>query len=85
MRFATLKEGNMYPFRTQILIVVACCVVHNFIRREQGDDFYFLQRQTEQLNLEDTHVDETIRLSAQDVNHGEMIRNNIATRLWLHN
>ncbi|MQL75957.1 hypothetical protein Taro_008346 [Colocasia esculenta] len=29
-RFRTLREGNCYPFRTQLLIVIACCVVHNF-------------------------------------------------------
>ncbi|MQM00608.1 hypothetical protein Taro_033344 [Colocasia esculenta] len=30
-RFQTLREGNCYPFRIQVLIVLACCVVHNFI------------------------------------------------------
>ncbi|MQL91918.1 hypothetical protein Taro_024536 [Colocasia esculenta] len=50
-RFQTLREGNCYLFRVQVLIVLACCVVHNFIRREHGEDYYFNLRQMD--NVED--------------------------------
>jgi hypothetical protein len=37
-RFAILKSQMPYPFKTQARIVIACCLLHNFIRRVDRDD-----------------------------------------------
>ncbi|MQL98655.1 hypothetical protein Taro_031365 [Colocasia esculenta] len=56
--FKTLREGNCYPFRIQVLIVLACCVVHNFIRREHGEDYYFNLRQMDNIEDDDDPPDD---------------------------
>lgn len=41
MRFPILAMMPSYPYKTQVMIVIACCVLHNIIRIESGeDDFY---------------------------------------------
>ncbi|KAL7181786.1 hypothetical protein ACSBR1_040648 [Camellia fascicularis] len=38
MRWAILRSASYYPIRTQNRIITACCLLHNFIRREMAVD-----------------------------------------------
>ncbi|KAL7199744.1 hypothetical protein ACSBR2_021950 [Camellia fascicularis] len=38
MRWAILRSASYYPIRTQNRIITACCLLHNFIRREMAID-----------------------------------------------
>ncbi|XP_028097881.1 uncharacterized protein LOC114297624 [Camellia sinensis] len=38
MRWAILRSASYYPIRTQNRIITACCLLHNFIRREMVVD-----------------------------------------------
>lgn len=40
-RFPILKLAPTYSFEKQIKIVIATCVIHNFIRREKKNDWIF--------------------------------------------
>ncbi|MQM09435.1 hypothetical protein Taro_042307 [Colocasia esculenta] len=57
-RFQTLRECNSYPFRVQVLIVLACCVVHNFIRCEHREDYYFNLHQMDNVEDDDDPPDD---------------------------
>ncbi|MQL84055.1 hypothetical protein Taro_016550 [Colocasia esculenta] len=85
MRFHTLREGNLYPWATQRAMVSACCVVHNFIRREFGYDMYFNGLQGEEM-IEDGAKDEDvpidIEMSSAAVATGDVLREDIANQLW---
>ena len=37
-RWAILRSPSFYPIKIQNRIVMACCLLHNFIRREMPDD-----------------------------------------------
>lgn len=51
VRFPILKMMSNYPLRRQRLIPVACCVLHNFIRRQVRRDGLFEQFQVEHLDV----------------------------------
>ena len=40
-RFKILRTAIPFPFKVQKRIVMACCIIHNFIRRNQENDKYF--------------------------------------------
>ncbi|KAL2344127.1 hypothetical protein Fmac_005412 [Flemingia macrophylla] len=40
-RFPILTSAPSYPLQTQVKLVVAACVLHNYIRREKPDDWIF--------------------------------------------
>ncbi|MQL88753.1 hypothetical protein Taro_021309 [Colocasia esculenta] len=85
-RFQTLMEGNCYPFRVQVLIVLACCVVHNFIRREHGEDYYFNLRQMDNVEDDDDPPDDpNLVVTPPDMQAGEILRTQIATQIWANN
>ncbi|XP_062079947.1 protein ALP1-like [Humulus lupulus] len=37
-RWAILRSPSFYPIKTQNRIILACCLLHNFIRREMPND-----------------------------------------------
>ena len=39
-RWAILRSPSFYPIKTQNRIIMACCLLHNFIRREMPNDTY---------------------------------------------
>ncbi|GLT58104.1 hypothetical protein SLA2020_310260 [Shorea laevis] len=48
MRWAILRHPSFYPIKTQTRIVLASCLLHNFIRREMPyDPFEHLLDQVE--------------------------------------
>lgn len=53
VRFPILKMMPNYPLCQQHLILTACCVLHNFIRREARRDRWFEEFQVEDLDVVD--------------------------------
>jgi hypothetical protein len=40
IRFKVLDDATpFFPFSTQVEIVVACCIIHNWVIQDRGDDF----------------------------------------------
>ena len=57
-RFKILKVHAPFPYETQVKIVVACCVLHNFIARHQGNDKYFNMLNGLEMNEDEDEVEE---------------------------
>ncbi|RWR83447.1 putative nuclease HARBI1 [Cinnamomum micranthum f. kanehirae] len=52
-RFALLQTAPRYPIMTQVKIVVACCVLHNFIRQWNVEDDLFQEALNEMMEEAD--------------------------------
>ncbi|KAJ4771081.1 nuclease [Rhynchospora pubera] len=97
MRFKVLDRMPKFQYRIQTLIVMACCILHNFIKLQNSPD-YMLDTL---INLESPHGNEssvgTEELSPQVIESlvgteelsstnektvGEIIRSNIRNALW---
>ncbi|XP_020266765.1 uncharacterized protein LOC109842278 [Asparagus officinalis] len=57
-RFKILKVAAPFPYKTQVKIVVACCALHNFIARHQGNNKYFNMLNGLEMNEHEDEVDE---------------------------
>ncbi|RWR97442.1 putative nuclease HARBI1 [Cinnamomum micranthum f. kanehirae] len=89
-RFALLQIAPRYPIKTQAKIVVACCVLHNFIRQWNLEDAIFHEAMNETLEdvdmgdeLNDNRPENNI-LGPNDANRNYMIqlRESIAEEIW---
>ncbi|KAL2235776.1 UNVERIFIED_CONTAM: hypothetical protein Sindi_1309800, partial [Sesamum indicum] len=38
MRWGILRCQSLYPIKVQSRIILACCLLHNFLRQETPDD-----------------------------------------------
>ncbi|XXG61907.1 hypothetical protein AAC387_Pa05g0395 [Persea americana] len=88
-RFPILKIGSHYPLKTQAKIVVATCVLHNFIRKWDGVDELFGENMDESLNYDDGELhgidDEMLATpyaSNLDKEFAADLRDNIAQQMW---
>jgi hypothetical protein len=80
------KGGIPYPYKTQVKIVMACCIIHNFIRKvNQPDELLELYEHGETPTTVD-NGDQEVRgqanLREDDRVAGERIRGGIAQQLW---
>jgi hypothetical protein len=57
-RFPILKLAPQYSFQIQRDIVIAACVLHNFIRREDRNDWLFSSLGGTLVNDEPSNLDE---------------------------
>ncbi|XP_077219645.1 uncharacterized protein LOC143853801 [Tasmannia lanceolata] len=87
-RFGILNSAPMYSYDKQIDIVLACCCVHNHIRREMPDDAY-IQDVDDELALlppeeeeEEGHVPPPPMIGAEDLREGHNIRTTIMNQMW---
>ncbi|XP_059650514.1 uncharacterized protein LOC132296318 [Cornus florida] len=80
MRFVILKATPPYKFSTQILIVMACYTLHNFIRNQYHPDDLFDGDDPPQSDGEDDEIVEHV-LPAQ-LREMDQLRNTIANRIW---
>ncbi|XP_059654386.1 uncharacterized protein LOC132301124 [Cornus florida] len=62
IRFAILKQMPPYHFDTQVLIVIACCTLHNFIRSQGKSDEIFYS-ETPQSSQNEPDVDDDVQVS----------------------
>lgn len=84
MRWAILRSRSFYPIKIQNRIIIACCLLHNFIRREMPTDPMEEQlgaELEEQLHNEDMeHVAPINTIDATD--EWSAWRENLATQMW---
>nr|KYP61447.1 hypothetical protein KK1_015937 [Cajanus cajan] len=53
-RFPILMSAPSYPLQTQVKLVVAACVLHNYIRREKPDDWIFKMYENASFPMEES-------------------------------
>ncbi|KAK1262352.1 hypothetical protein QJS04_geneDACA023423 [Acorus gramineus] len=82
MRFKCLRCTPYYPFRTQTRIALACCVLHNFIRREEGSDILFNMSQDEVDGVGDVRDEIHSDVANEDNVGGAQLRTMITGQLW---
>jgi hypothetical protein len=84
MRWAILRSRSFYPIKIQIRIINACCLLHNFIRREMPTDPMEEQlgiNMEEQLHNEDiAHAAPINTIEGSDA--WSTWRENLATGSW---
>jgi hypothetical protein len=72
MCWAILRSRSFYPIKVQIRIINACCLLHNFIRREMPTD-----PMEEQLN-----VDMETQLHNEDITNAAPINTIEGSDAW---
>ncbi|XP_059627200.1 protein ALP1-like [Cornus florida] len=80
MRFAILRAMPPYKFSTQVLIVMAYCTLHNFIKNQHQPDDIFDGNDPPQSDGEDDEIVEHVP-SAQ-LREMDQLRNTIADQIW---
>ncbi|XP_042476667.1 protein ALP1-like isoform X2 [Macadamia integrifolia] len=86
-RFGILCSKPGYSYERQIDIVLACCMVHNHIRRVMPDDSLLGDVDTD-LSRETPEVYDLVEVpssSAEEGHEGSRIRNEITNLLWNDN
>nr|CAD1818510.1 unnamed protein product [Ananas comosus var. bracteatus] len=72
-RFKVLRQVTPFPYKVQCRIDLACCVIHNFIKRHQGSDIYF-NMQMEPTPLEEQAEDPTRLVGIDESRRGDTLR-----------
>ncbi|XP_077232157.1 uncharacterized protein LOC143866890 [Tasmannia lanceolata] len=85
-RFNIINTPPMYSFERQVDIVLACCCVHNHIRREMPNDTYIPIVDNE-LGLtvaeeEDEEEEDRFLTRAEDVRVGSLLRTRMMNHMW---
>ncbi|CAB4302319.1 unnamed protein product [Prunus armeniaca] len=81
--FPILKLMPNYPPRRQRRVPIACCVLHNFIRKEAGHDRMIKEFQVEDMIIDSENTTPpNIDMSARNIAQMCDIRDKIATDLW---
>ncbi|MCL7045655.1 hypothetical protein MKW94_030959, partial [Papaver nudicaule] len=83
-RFPVLKLAPPYAFHIQRDLIIAACVLHNFIRREERNDWLFLNSQIKAAAEVSEPDDQPEALSASMVQEQEafLFRHSIAASMW---
>ncbi|XP_059650486.1 uncharacterized protein LOC132296294 [Cornus florida] len=84
MRFAIFKQMPPYHFDTQVLIVIACCTLHNFIRSQGESDEIFdcetLESSQNELDVDD--IVEVVSATNTQMRQMDIYRDRIANLIW---
>ncbi|KAI4310844.1 hypothetical protein MLD38_035792 [Melastoma candidum] len=83
-RFPILRVAPQYAFHIQRDIVIAACVLHNYIKREEGDDWLFLrinELASEEFDYSDSQPDAQSDSPVQ-VDFASSRRESIAAAMW---
>lgn len=85
-RWAILRSPSFYPIKTQNRIILACCLLHNFIKREMPDDIPTSYSESDSDgdnndDQEDDNVGGSIR-SIELSNEWTTWRNNLANEMY---
>ncbi|OAY82550.1 putative nuclease HARBI1, partial [Ananas comosus] len=80
-RFKILNVTTPFPYKVQCLIVMACCIIHNFIRRHQANDYIFFEGPNEQ-DAENEGGEGDLVGVIDDSQNGEDLCANITNQLW---
>ncbi|XP_026442293.1 putative nuclease HARBI1 [Papaver somniferum] len=86
-RFIILQAQPQYPYESQVKIVLACCIIHNHIRRECINDLFLDGEDVTTIPETDPGIpednDEGARLGRnRDRDLASELRNSIADAIW---
>ncbi|KAG6488995.1 hypothetical protein ZIOFF_050253 [Zingiber officinale] len=85
-RFRILKDMPNYPITRQRLILVACCAVHNFIRRHHAMNNLFMEYSSDDMLMSGVEGDfndqEPIPIDSNQTAQMRNIRDEIASNMW---
>ncbi|PKA66911.1 hypothetical protein AXF42_Ash003568 [Apostasia shenzhenica] len=89
-RFKVLTDMKPFPFSVQADIVLACCILHNYIGRYYKQDTFFNLSESDMQHLQNhdemTEVDALSgQVSIGEQRRGETVRTNIIEQLWISN
>ena len=59
MRWTILRSPSLYPIKTQIRIIIACCLLHNLIRKK--------------MSIDHVEIEYNVNASAEDVRDDEFV------------
>ena len=80
-----MRTAIPFPFKVQKHIVMACCIIHNFIRRNEGNDKYFnMSLAPMPRDNDEDDIDPFVIVGDDECRRGEELCNSIANRLWQH-
>lgn len=80
-RWAILRSPSFYPIKTQNRIIIACCLLHNYIRKEMSYDPF--EENWENLEDRDEDVDEEDTIRIVDSTHEwSVFRDNTASNMY---
>ncbi|XP_026396375.1 uncharacterized protein LOC113291008 [Papaver somniferum] len=85
-RFTILQLQPQYPFESQVKIVLACCILHNHIRRECINDLIFDDENLQNLLETDTRMQQDSECPTLGRNRqrevASELRTSIADAMW---
>ena len=81
-RFPILRHATSYQIRTQTKIVLACCILHNFITIEDGITFEVDIEEEDDREGIDVPILETFGMTKRDRDDWGRFRDEIAKRMW---
>ena len=81
-RFPILRVAPQYAFHIQRDIVIAACVLHNLIRREERDDWLFATAEGSTVEELPDFDDQPDLLSPIQEETVYSLRESIATAMW---
>ncbi|KAJ3683127.1 hypothetical protein LUZ60_013354 [Juncus effusus] len=94
-RFKILTSRPFFPYPKQVEIVMACCIIHNFIITHTNGPDSFVPTIEEIENADENDIGEaptstyrrqrTTREQQQDAREWVAIRDNIMRQMWEHN
>ena len=87
MRFKILRIMHPYKYRKQALIVFACCILHNFIKRQneiesENDIFLDEERAIDEENDDEDVEQSGITTGLNETQLGDLLRTGIRNNLW---
>jgi hypothetical protein len=82
-RFPILYKMPPYPVRYQRLFVIACCTLHNFIRKYSGTEDPFFKEALMRLNPWVDEDDRQVRDMASNVSPGERLDQSEASSVFM--
>ena len=81
-RFPILRHATSYQIRTQTKIILACCILQNFITIEDGITFEVDIEEEDDHEGIDVPILETYGMTQRDRDDWGRFRDEIAKRMW---
>ncbi|CAN1854921.1 hypothetical protein LINPERHAP1_LOCUS41524 [Linum perenne] len=85
MRWAILRDTTWFSFDVLTQIVNACCLLHNFIKREQGSgpfELAYMERENEHSTTPNTETIEDVISFVQPSTEWTLFWNHKAQEMW---
>ena len=77
-----MRHATSYQIMTQTRIVLACCILHNYITIEDGVPLEIEIEEDDDHNAINVPVVETYGMTQRDRDDWENFRDEIAQRMW---